>query len=352
MKKRLIKIIIASILLTVIIFFFLKCTGYKMPQEDIHKDWSTIDKNTNKNYIVKASIKGINVILKMGQLNRYLVYGDTKSIIDSTGKILFSFKDTEKVLIDKNNNQLIIEPNYVSYDSTNVFSYIFNPETFAKKRIKLFQYSNNNSYQTFLDKQNIKLDIYDKEYKLKDSIYTQKYRNENANEINFLNSLFPVVEWDESLRWFHVIYYIDKAGKLYHFNNSQIDYDDFNQSLEKLWKKWDETPLLTSAVKGNPNFFVADTDIITNNELNFDSGFRYDPKGGGSQPMSFYYEQGYLNYYGIKFNKQIFNFKIYNNKNVGYSDLDSFTQLNYPKSESDTLAFLYKEDLYQIYKRK
>ena len=127
MKKRLIKIIIASILLTVIIFFFLKCTGYKMPQEDIHKDWSTIDKNTNKNYIVKASIKGINVILKMGQLNRYLVYGDTKSIIDSTGKILFSFKDTEKVLIDKNNNQLIIEPNYVSYDSTNVFSYIFFP---------------------------------------------------------------------------------------------------------------------------------------------------------------------------------------------------------------------------------
>lgn len=352
MKKRLIKIIIASILLTVTIFFFLKCTGYKMPQKDIHKDWSTIDKNTNKNYIVKASIKGINVILKMGQLNRYLVYGDTKSIIDSTGKILFSFKDTEKVLIDKNNNQLIIEPNYVSYDSINVFSYIFNPETFAKKRIKLFQYSNNNSYQTFLDKQNIKLDIYDKEYKLKDSIYTQKYRNENANEINFLNSLFPVVEWDESLRWFHVIYYIDKVGKLYNFNNSQIDYDDFNQSLEKLWKKWDETPLLTSAVKSNPNFFVADSAVITNNEFNFDSGFRYDPKGGGSQPMSFYNEQGYLKYYGIKFNKQIFNFKIYNNENVGYSDLDSFTQLNYPKSESDTLAFLYKEDLYQIYKRK
>ena len=327
-------------------------TGYKMPQEDVHKDWSAIDKDTNKNYIVKASIKGINVILKMGKLNRYLVYGDTKSIIDSTGKILFSFKETEKVLIDKNNNQLIIEPNYVSYDSINVFSYILNPETFAKKRIKLFQYSNNNSYQTFLDKQNIKLDIDDKDYKLKDSIYTQKYRNENANEINFLNSLSPVVEWDESLRWFHVKYYIDKAGELYTFANSKMDYDDFNQSMEKLWKKWDETPLLESAVKSNPNFFVADSAIITNNEFNFDSGFRYDPKGGGSQPMSFYYEQGYLNYYGIKFNKQIFNFKIYNNKNVGYSDLNSFAQLNYPKSESDTLAFLYKEDLYQIYKRK
>lgn len=351
MKKRFIKIIIAIILLIGTIFFYLKCTGYKMPQEDNHKDWSTLDKNTNKNFIVKASIKRINVILKMGQLNRYLVYGDTNSIIDSTGKILFSFKATEKVLLDKKNNQLIIEPNYVYYDSTNVFSYIFNPETFAKKRIKLFHYSNHNSYQTFLDKQHIKLDIDDKEYNLKDSIYTQKYRKENANELNLLNSLFPVVEWDESLRWFRVIYYIDKVGKLYNFNNSKIEAEDINQSLEKLWKKYNETPLLTSAVKSNPNFFVADSAVITNNVFNFDSGFRYDPKGGGSQPMNFYYEQGYLKYYGIKFNKQIFNFKIYNNKNVGYSDLDSFTQLNYPKSESDTLAFLYKDDLYQIYKR-
>ena len=233
-----------------------------------------------------------------------------------------------------------------------MFSYTFNPATFEKKRIKLFNYTINNSYQTFLDKQKIKLDSNDKDYKVKDSIYTQKYRNENAIKIKFLNNLFPVVEWDESLRWFHVKYYIDKVGKLYIFDNSQIDYDDFNQSLEKLWKKWNETPLLTSAVKNNPNFFVADSAVITNNEFNFDSGFRYDPKGGGSKPMSMYYEQGYLRYYGIKFNKQIFNFKIYNNKNAGYSDLDSFTQLNYPKSESDTLAFLYKEDLYQIYKRK
>lgn len=352
MKKRLIKIIIASILLTVVIFFFFKYTGYKMPQEDIHKDWSTLDKNTNENYIVKASIKRVVAIIKMGQLNKYIVYGDTKSIIDSTGKILFTFKDTEKVLIDKNNNQLIIEPNYVYYDSINVYSYTFNPETFAKKRIKLFQYSINNSYQTFLEKQNIKLDTSDKNYNLKDSIYTQKYRNENVSEIIFFNSLSPVVEWDESLRWFHVIYYIDKVGKLYSFSNSKINYDDFSQSMKKLWEKWDETPLLTSAIKSNPNFFVVDNAVITNNEFNFDSGFRYDPKGGGSQPMSFYYQQGYLKYYGIKFNKQIFNFKIYNNENAGYSDLDSFTQLNYPKYESDTLAFLFKEDLYQVYQRK
>ena len=79
----------------------------------------------------------------MGQLNRYIVYGDTQSITDSTGKILYSFKETEKVLIDKDNNQLIIEPNYVYYDSINVFSYTFNPATFEKKRIKLFNYTQN-----------------------------------------------------------------------------------------------------------------------------------------------------------------------------------------------------------------
>lgn len=349
------KIIFLSIVFTILIIICFHI-GYKLPQFDRHSDWTYLDKNIDKNLMIKKGLMA-SVIIEIPSLNRFIIYSccnNSNAIVtNQNGKILHKFKDNgQNIFIDAAHNRLIektsnyidgkfIDDSYLAYDLTKLKS---SPVEIISKPV-------NERYEDYLKCLSINLD-YDqkkeKELEKKRAIYTSKYRASQAEYILFIKSLKPVlgVYGDKTLTFY---LHSDSFGNLYEIYSNA---DDLH-SLEILDEDWEGFGRLSSQYINhnhlNPNFknfTVADSKTVVKNYFDFTLGINLSgsPYGNNSGP-SLSIEQKYLNYFSLKIKKQKFYFKISD------YDSDGINQLNTPKSDNDTLFFMYEKSLYQAYLR-
>ncbi|WP_309608769.1 hypothetical protein [Flavobacterium sp.] len=354
------KVGLSLIVLLLVLFYWL---DYKLIQKDKHKDWTTLETNTDTFYnIHKTSVRAASW-MKVGNGNIYLLVGENDmNLVNENGKIVLKFGCCHNALVDLFHNR-IIKSNIIRNDSIKIVNYVsYDLKTFDSTSVDIIPYRINETYDSFLKRKKI-TNVYhannEAEYDRKKKIIEKMYYEENQAEIKFISKLHPLIYADTSYHEFWVTYYTDDIGNIYDLIPSSDginNYDELKESWDILYPHWEKMPEIITQKKSNPSFSVSDTSIITGNELYFDSGIvLFSPTGNDhNRPMQMYFEQNYLNYYTIKFQKRKLNFKMEDNIHIMYveKDLTSFEQLNIPKSDLDTLAFIYNNELYRVYPRK
>jgi len=363
-KKRL--IIAGVLLVSFVIFCF--AIGYKLPQRDRHSDWTTIEGNTDKTYCIDSAMY-VRMLVGMANGSRIAVFGyKNVSVIDSTARLLHTFDEYDDVLIDSFHNRLIVcklQYDYTYHTTMASLGYAYYPETEEQKKINIIKYTLKETFADFLKRKGLVLEynFNDTNYHKKDSLYTVMYRTAHKEEIKFFSGLHPIVEKDENTArpYYSVKFYADEKGNIYDIVE-KIDttvkhdsYDLFMTSMNKLYPNWLSVPLMKTYDRNthNPSFFIADKSTISDNDFNFESGIvLFSPTGGNGRPMRMYFDQNHMNYYGIKLKDSTVYFKKYAPFDATQGQhIYGFDQLNIPASDKDTLAFVYENTLYRVYRR-
>lgn len=352
------KILIGLVIVLIIFIGISFYIGYKIPQLDKHSDWTYLDQNTDKNLMIKKGSTG-NVIIEIPNFNRFIIYSccdnSNVTVTNGNGKILHEFTNNGRnILIDIAHNRLIEKKsNYADGKFLNDTYQAYDLVKFRSLSIQVISKPVNERYEDYLKRLNVDLSyVAGKEKKLEEQtiIYNAKYKATQAEYILFLKSLRPVfgVYGDKTLTSY---LHTDKFGNLYEIYS---DADDLNslKILDKDWKGFERiSPYYIDHNYFNSNFrnfTIADSSTVVKNYLDFRLGINLSgsPYGSNSGPsMSF--EQEYLSYFSLKIKNKLFYFKI-----LDYWDSEKINQLNMPKTDNDTLFFMYKKNLYQAYIRR
>lgn len=353
-NKTFLSLFVILIILIIICFHI----GYKIPQLDKHKDWTYLDEYKDENLIIKKGASA-SVIIEIPNLNRFIIYSccDNSNVIvtNENGKVLREFKNNGRdFLIDVAHNRLIEKKmNYADGKFLNYSCLAYDLEKFTTLPIQIIQKPVNERYEDYLKRLNIDLNYVsgkDKELEQKIFFYNKEYKASQQQYVSFLKSLTPVfgVYGDHTLTsYFHT----DKFGVLYEI---YCDADDLNslKILDENWRgfaristNYISHDYFTSNFK---NFTITDSSTVVKNYFDCSLGINLtgSPYGSNSGP-SISIEQEYLSYFSLKIKNKKFYFKIFD-----YWYSEKINQLNTPKSDNDTLFFMYKKNLYQAYLRK
>ncbi|WP_146202951.1 hypothetical protein [Pedobacter paludis] len=356
MKKYKKRIIFLCVFITVFVslcFYW----GYKIPQQDKHKDWPEFPNHTNKELVIKKDGKSISKFTPLPNSDLLLIYYKnpdstyfTYAVMSKTGKIIHDFGYSNNgMLLDLVNNRLLVS-HFVNNDTTTYEAY--DAKTFKPLPVKYFKTGIAESFDNYLmGERGVEKPDYkggtqkDIEYKTgeNEELFKEKYRNKNIKFSKFLNGLTELYRFDEQSDGFENASYVKctKDGSIYNFT-----YDD-QESIEILCKGFFDNKYR----KGdnlrykNEHLSTTDSNVVVKND--FDANLRIY---GGGDLFSFEFDQRYIEYYELKLKILKTNFKTDDRKSIGYN----FTygdELSSPKSDSDTLTFLSGGDLYLMFRR-
>jgi len=335
-------LIICSIFFSILIIVFVKL-DYKMPHLDKHSKWATLSSVTSDGITIKKSRSIFGAYIEIAGTDKFIVAKEfdqyTSWLINNRGDSLHEFNNA--IYIDRRHNRIIEE--HIDFSTTKqVHSYIaYDINTLANQPISLIEMIPPESYHDFLISNKIKLNYEntaDSIYKKIDSIYPPKYRIKYAGYLKYLQTLQPITSiYDGYERDY---FYTDEAGHIYDIGKPGVNYTT-EESINKL------NPIFlpnnnNNTIKNLPNFSKADSAIVIGNNLEVNLGLIW-----GRNTAAF--EQDYLSYFTLKLTSLQLNFKVYNKFEIG---LDDFKQLNIPKTDNDTLAFVYRQNLYQVYRKQ
>lgn len=359
-RKKVITIVLIAVLLFIIGCFQI---GYKLPLGDRHKNWSTLEDYKSSSYIIQPSIIK-STLLNFGHRNRYLVLDQENkaNVMDSTGRIIHVFDQSENILLDSLNNRILV-PEYAKdkhpkteNKSAGIFDYIsYNMETLAATPVKVINYELKESYDAFLKRKGITLSYDDMAaFNHQDSIYSAEYRIEREQDIRFFSKLSPVLAAQSNP--LNVVYYTDHSGAVYNLVPNSKDNDqnakrNFSASLYLLYPGSQSAQAIIDASYFSPDISSADHPAVTGNYIDFSFDLMIRPTGGAGPGIKLRFNQEYINYYQIKLKDSVLYFKapdlieaVFPTKGVKF-----FKQLSIPKSDQDTFAFFSEQQLYRVY---
>ena len=357
MKKT---IIITSILLCLIIATIFYFGSYKIPQKDKHENWTTLENNSDTLFKIDT-IGYVSTLVYLDIENLYL-YGCGRNIylMKNNGRKLKSFNENDNITIDFLHKR-IISKKTIYLDTLKTEKYIsYNLKTLDSINVEIIKFPLKETYKAYLKRKNIineNISGQEEEYNRQDSIYTKLYLVERKEFSDFVSQLYPLIEISSTQNSSNITFYTDKKGTIYDINTNdkETDYSDYTESMDKLWTNWNKQPERKESanIKPETNIAIADKPCIIGNIFNFDSDIipTFDPKGGANNhnnEMNF--DQRFINYFEIRFKKSKLNFK--ETQNYKFEDVSSFTQLNIPESDNDTIAIIHKDRLYCIYLKK
>ncbi len=342
-----ITLISISIIVVTILCFGLGC---KIPQFDIHKKWTTLEANNDSEFSIEK-VSSAYVMVNLGIPEQFICYGDSVKVISESGAIKYIFKTkNEDILIDKNNNRLIEQATtFAKWKVVVDSAFVIDLQNFNKKRVEVVERIVSETYKAYKKRLNIEIEYSvtnAKEFILADSICTVNYLASQTKYVEFLKTLQPVIQLDNKYggRNTSTVLYSNNKGTLFTILSSDFitsnNLEDYMRSLDKLWPKWNYRDYEYLAKFKNGNFSISDKSRVTGNELDVDW---WHSRIG--------FDQNYVNYYAIKLKDSVLNFKVFDNTHITYleKNLSSFQQLNVPKSDKDTLAFVYGKNLYRAY---
>lgn len=342
------KYILIIILLIIIYVIFIFSIGYKIPQFDKHKNWETLDDNQNINFTIEPNVTTVELnfkrIVQFNNTENLLVLGDKKDknwIINNNGRILYTFDESEKIDIDSLHSRILVSSE-ISGNRDSLKFHTVNMKTLAREPIKVIVYKIK-TIDEFIKTKKSYVNLNKEQQKEYASMYAEAYKAESK----LFDSFFPIMGNNESsYSEFSTNYYTDKEGKIYQirYSNEKGDqYTSFSKSMNIIFENWDEGYKLEEPKPRHPNFFIADTPIITGNEFSLHANSLFSSPTGGEGSLYMDTYQNYLYYYGMKFKNKTFFFK----SDAGIEDI---YQLNIPKSDSDTLAFTRNRKIYRVYR--
>ena len=356
MKKT---IIITSVLLCLIIATIYYCGGYKIPQKDKHENWTTLENNSDKLFKIDT-IGYVSTLVYLDFDNLYL-YGCGRNIylMKNNGRKLKSFNENDNITIDFLHKR-IISKKTIYIDTLKTEKYIsYNLKTLDSTSVEIIKFPLKETYQDYLKRKNIiikNISGQEEDHNRQDSIYTNLYLAEHKEFSDFVNQLYPLVEISSTQDSSNITFYTDKKGNVFDINlkDKETGYSDYTDSMNKLWPNWNKQleGKESANIKPETNISIADKPCIIGNIFNFDSDIipSFDPKGGtNNHNNEMNFDQKFINYFEIRFKKSKLNFK--ETQNYQTQDVSSFTQLNIPESDNDTIAIIHKDRLYCIYKK-
>ncbi|TDG35594.1 hypothetical protein EZJ43_13310 [Pedobacter changchengzhani] len=345
-------IIIISVFATIVVITCF-CLGFKIPQFDNHKKWTTLDDNKDSRFSIDK-VTDAYVLVDLENPKQFVCYGDSVRIISESGEIKHVFKtETDDILIDKINNRLIEQATTFEKWKTEVDSvFVIDLKNYSKKRVPITENIVSETYEDFKKRLGIVI-VYDvskaKEFTVADSLCSLKYMASQKKYIAFLNTLSPVIQLDNKYGGRHsrVAFYSNKQGELFKIVSSDVitsdNFESYMRSLDKLWPNWNAEPNKYEFKFKTGNFALVAKSRVMGNDLTSDLYF-----------TNIRFEQNYVNYYAIKLKDSVLNFKMFDHTHIIYleKNLQDFDQLNVPKSDRDTLAFVYGNYLYRVYLKK
>ncbi|PZR22246.1 MAG: hypothetical protein DI539_05980 [Flavobacterium psychrophilum] len=321
--------------------------GYKIPSSDRHKEWPHFPESSNPRVVIDSVTEFyVNNITGVKGSEYWLIHfvKNTGSYYDSTnGPVSFGIMDGScnmKVKYEKDadvyldgERLIVIERMYdKEADSCDVYDAV----TMAKHREKIYPITISKPYEYYPADG-------------KPALSYEQYKKEYGSP--FYDGLRGVKGLDEGGysgsddRGY--ILFTDASRKLYKVKNND---DHFSLTLlckncegYKLDKKNEN--IQTENIK------ITDESIIWKNHLNsgFSLGFG-NPNGNGNDGFYFDYYQTWLIYYTVTIGSVKTSFKTEGgDKDRPYI---SFRQLNYPKTDTDTLCFTADKRLWKAYVKK
>lgn len=356
MKKLL---IICGVLL---ILFFAFCfkIGYKLPQRDLHKDWPLLGENNNPNYMIEPTI-GLNAVVSLSSSKLLMLINFAQMVVvDSNGTVLRKFEDIDALYIDSYHSRLITQKAVRINEMSNSTYYLsYDLKDFREQCVDLIDYTLAESFDDFVRSKGQTLDYAGdatKQDSVRERLLARQYKAAQIKDAVFFSTLHHV----QRLRDYNggierTNYFTDPNGKLFDIRPPQdSSYTDFHGSMKILYPDFSEAPDIQLHEGHSPNFHIADQPTIAGNDFEFYSGISMmSPTGGNSSPMQLYFEQNYLHYYAVNIKDSTVHFKILDRVHILYvkDKVTSFLQLNTPKSDKDTLAFISGGKLYKVYQR-